>query len=278
MSLTISLPDESINDGVSFLCQRSVKETYRLHNHDFYEFFYIVKGKAIHNINGENQILSEGDFVLIRPADTHKYDFLDNFDFEIISVGYSCEYFAAALDMLGIEEGRFTASPLPPTINLHGYNLTDIYRKLIRIERTPVGEERILYFRSVLPFLLYSFISYSENAPRASLPAWLADVLEEMSKPENYIAGLPKLVELAHSSQEHITRAFRRHLDLTPTEFINLKRINHAAKLITEGNMEITDICFASGFNNLSHFYHCFKKQYGSSPKRFAAGQCDTEI
>ncbi len=275
MLLTISLPYETINDGVSFLHQRSVRETYCLHNHDFYEFFYIVKGKAIHNINSENQILSEGDFVLIRPADTHKYDFLDNFDFEIISVGYSCENFTAALKTLELGEEGFTASPLPPTINLHGYNLTDIYHKLYRINQIPCGNERRLYFRSVLPFLLYSFLSYSENTPRASLPVWLSEVLEEMNKPENYIVGLSRLLELAHSSQEHITRVFHRYLNLTPTEFINLKRINHAAKLITEGNMDITDICFTSGFNNLSHFYHCFKKQYGCSPKRFAAGQND---
>jgi len=124
----ISLPEENRNDGVSFLCQRSVHETFRLHNHDFYEFFYIVKGKAIHNINGENQILSKGDFVLIRPDDTHKYEFLDNFDFEIISVGFSCKNFLAAVKMMGIKPNVFTDSEMPPVINLHGYNLTDIYR------------------------------------------------------------------------------------------------------------------------------------------------------
>lgn len=270
MSVKISLPKESLNDGVSFLCQRSVRETFRLHNHDFYEFFYIVKGKAIHNINGENQILSEGDFVLIRPDDTHKYEFLDNFDFEIISVGFSPENFFDAVNMLGIAADIFTVSEMPPVINLHGYNLTDIYRKLCRIDSTPVGEERRLYFRSILPYFLYRFISYSEEQPRSSIPMWLADVINEMSKPENYIAGLPKLLELAHLSQEHLTREFRRHLDLSPTEFINLKRLSYAAELILEGKMEITDICYACGFNNLSHFYHCFKNQYGCAPKKFS--------
>jgi len=96
-----------------------------------------------------------------------------------------------------------------------------------------------------------------------------------MSKPENYIAGLPKLLELAHSSQEHLTREFRRHLDLSPTEFINMKRLNYAAELIIEGKMEITEICYACGFNNLSHFYHCFKKQYGCAPKKFSGNVFD---
>ncbi len=270
MPVKISLPEENRKDGVSFLCQRSVRETFRLHNHDFYELFYIVRGKAIHNINGENQILSEGDFVLMRPSDTHKYEFIDNFDFEIISVGFSNENFDDAVNMLKISSDIFTSSEMPSVINLRGYNVTDIYRKLCRINRISVGEERKLYFRSILPFLLYSFISYSEGQARSSIPLWLADVINEMSKPENYIAGLPRLLKLAHTSQEHLTREFRRHLDLSPTEFINLKRLNYAAELIVEGKMEITEICYACGFNNLSHFYHCFKNQYGCAPKKFS--------
>jgi len=134
-----------------------------------------------------------------------------------------------------------------------------------------LGSERRIYFKAILPYLLHRFISYSEEQPRSSMPVWLAEIITEMSKPESFIAGLPKLLELAHSSQEHITREFRRHLDLTPTEFINLKRLNYAAELILESKMEITDICFACGFNNLSHFYHCFKNQYGCSPKQFKA-------
>ena len=276
MDIKISLPQENTADGVSFLRQKSVRETYRLHTHDFYEFFYIVRGKAIHEINGENQILSEGDFVLIRPWDAHKYSFLDNFDLEMISVGFSCENFDSALNMLETEANVFTEPAMPPVINLYGYNLTDIYRKLCRIERTPIGAERRIYFKSILPYLLYRFISYGEEQPRTAVPAWFAEVINEMSKRENYIAGLPKLLEIAHSSQEHITREFRRHIDVTPTEFINIKRLNFAAELIAEGKTEITDICFACGFNNLSHFYHCFKKRYGCTPKQFANEQADS--
>lgn len=275
MSIKISLPYENIADGVSFLRQKSVRETFRLHTHDFYEFFYIVRGKAIHEINGESQILSEGDFVLIRPWDEHKYSFLDNFDFEMISVGFFCENFNSALNMLETEPELFNDPAMPPVINLYGYNLNDIYRKLCRIERTPMGDERRVYFKAIIPYLLYRFISYGEEQPRVCVPAWLADVINEMSRRENYTAGLPKLLELAHLSQEHLTREFRRHLDVTPTEFINIKRLNYAAELITEGKTEITDICYICGFNNLSHFYHCFKKRYGCTPKQFANEQTD---
>jgi len=270
MITELSLPPENESDGVSFLRQQSVGETYHLHAHTFYEFFYIVRGKAIHEINGESQVLSENDFVLIRPRDTHKYSFLDHFDIELISVGFSPENFACALTMLETGADVFTKSAMPPVINLQGSNLSDIYRKLCRIDRIPSGEERRGYFRAILPYLLYQFISREEIRPRSSVPAWLADVITQMNRRENFVAGLPKLLEIAHSSQEHVTREFRRNLDLSPTEFINIKRLNLAAELIAEGTTGITDICFSCGFQNLSHFYHCFRKRYGCTPKQFA--------
>ena len=92
-----------------------------------------------------------------------------------------------------------------------------------------------------------------------------------MCKEENFLAGLPRMISLSGVSQEHLTRQFRKYLDMSPIEFINLKRIGLAAKLLTEGNHEILEVCYACGFNNLSHFYHCFKKQYGCTPKTLAA-------
>lgn len=272
----ISLPYENRKDGVSFLHQRSVRETYHLHCHDFYELFYIIKGKAIHNINGKNLVLSEGDFVLIRPDDIHKYEFLDNFDFEIVSIGISPQNFSDVLAMLEADPQCFTSNEMPPMINLHGHELSDIYHKLSRIDRIPIGKDRRLYFRAILPFMIYKFISGGEGQPRASIPGWLAELIEKMSVSDNFIAGLPKLLELSHLSQEHLTREFRRHLDLTPTEFINLKRLSFAAELISSGRQDMTEVCYACGFNNLSYFYSCFKKQYGCPPKKFSKNLPDT--
>ena len=274
----ISLPFENREDGVSFLRQRSVLETYHLHCHDFYELFYITRGKAIHNINSENLVLSEGDLVLIRPDDIHKYEFLDNFDFEIISIGISPEHFSDASGMLEADTSYFDSHEMPFVINLKGHELSDIYRKLCRIDRIPIGAGRRQYFRSILPFLLYRFMSVEDDHPKAAIPQWLAELIGQMCMPENFIMGLPRLLDLSHLSQEHLTREFRRCLDLTPTEFINLKRLSYAAELINSGAQDMTDVCFACGFNNLSYFYSCFKKQYGCPPKKFSKYLSDDRI
>lgn len=104
----------------------------------------------------------------------------------------------------------------------------------------------------------------------SGLPEWMDNVITQMNKPENYIPGLPRLLETAHMSQEHITREFRKYLNVTPTEFINSRRILYAADLVLEGKKSITEICFASGFNNVGYFYRKFRSQLGCSPKKYS--------
>ncbi len=268
MIVRLSLSDEN-NSGVSYLLQKSVSETYQIHTHDFCEFFYIIKGKAIHNVNGENHLLSEGDFVFIRPDDVHKYDFLDNFDFELISVGFERSACLEALAFMGVDKSLLFEPDLPPAVSLSGFSQAETIRRLKQIPKTKAGDKRRTYFRSVLPSLLYTFVR--EEAASVPIPRWLADLVDNMCHEENFLAGLPRMISLSGVSQEHLTRQFRKYLNMSPIEFINLKRIGLAAKLLTEGNHEILDVCYSCGFNNLSHFYHCFKKQYGCTPKNFAA-------
>lgn len=64
-------------------------------------------------------------------------------------------------------------------------------------------------------------------------------------------------------------RYFKKLTNKTFTHFVNEHRIVHASKLLTEGLLNITDICFACGFNNISHFNRQFKEITGKSPSEY---------
>jgi len=266
----LTLFENEIDDGCGFVHQRSVKETYPVHTHDFFELFYIINGKAIHNINNDKRLIQGGDLVFIRPNDVHSYEFFNSFDFEIISLGCPRDEMYKAFEYVGLNDKQFTDCDFPPSISLYGYNKSDIYRKLMHINDKPHGMERKIYFRSILAFILYRFTVF-EDIQRSSIPDYLTKIVEEMSEKENFAEGLSKMLKISHITQEHLTREFRKHLNLSPTEFINLKRLDYAAQLLSENKYTITEVCFMCGFNSLSHFYHSFKKQYGCTPKQFSA-------
>lgn len=106
-----------------------------------------------------------------------------------------------------------------------------------------------------------------QNIPIA--PHWFFELTSLMSRKENFTVGLSRMLEYAHMSQEHLTRVFKKYTGITPTQYINELRLEYAAMLITDKGTEISDACFLSGFNNISHFYHQFKKKYGCSPKQY---------
>ena len=54
-------------------------------------------------------------------------------------------------------------------------------------------------------------------------------------------------------------RYFKKTTNKTFTEVLNEYRIVHATKLLSEKQLNITDICFECGFNNFSHFNKQFK-------------------
>ncbi len=61
-------------------------------------------------------------------------------------------------------------------------------------------------------------------------------------------------------------RYFKKITGKTFTYFVNEYRLAHAAKLLHEKQISITDVCFESGFNNFSHFNKQFKAFTGKSP------------
>ncbi|WP_411766039.1 AraC family transcriptional regulator [Winogradskyella sp. A3E31] len=64
-------------------------------------------------------------------------------------------------------------------------------------------------------------------------------------------------------------RYFKRVTGKTFTKLVNEYRVVHATKLLSESQMNITDICFECGFNNFSHFNKIFKEITGKSASKY---------
>jgi len=67
-------------------------------------------------------------------------------------------------------------------------------------------------------------------------------------------------------------RYFKKATKLTYTDFVNQYRITHAKKCLLQ-DMNVSEACFESGFENLSYFNRTFKKVTGVSPSVFKKNQ-----
>lgn len=89
-----------------------------------------------------------------------------------------------------------------------------------------------------------------------------------MSNYRNKIT-LNEAATVANLSEKAFCRFFKRATQKTLIQFITELRVSHACKLLLSNSDSIGNICFQSGFNNLSNFNRVFKKEMGCSPRNY---------
>ena len=67
----------------------------------------------------------------------------------------------------------------------------------------------------------------------------------------------------------HFLRLFAKVLGVTPHQYLVRSRLRHAARLLTEEDIAITDIAYDVGFGDLSNFMRTFHRAAGVSPGAF---------
>ncbi|MFO1140890.1 MAG: AraC family transcriptional regulator [Amaricoccus sp.] len=84
--------------------------------------------------------------------------------------------------------------------------------------------------------------------------------------------GEPDLARISRLSPGAFSRSFRRHTGMSLVQYVNRLRVNLACQLlIGPRRPSVTEVCFASGFQNLSNFNRQFLAQKGMTPSRFRA-------
>lgn len=252
------------------------QETASIHTHTFYEFFIVAGGSALHLVNDSIQTITQGDLIFIRPKDTHSYEFYYSQDFRIVNIGFSEQLFLNVrlfLDHTVMLQDMVDAE-LPPCVHTDADEKKDIITRFEEIGSLMNGlsvQKTVLYAKSCLAdiFTRYFFSYDAEELPAVSCPSWFQPMLEEMQKIDNLRIGFPKMIELSACSSNHLCRVFKSVMSVTPTEYINSKRLEYSVYLLTQTSKEIIEISMLCGFSSLSHFYHLFKKKYQCPPSKF---------
>ncbi len=81
--------------------------------------------------------------------------------------------------------------------------------------------------------------------------------------------SLEKLAGLVNMAEGSLCRFFKMNMGITIFEYLNKIKIEFACKLLMDQDHSMTEVCFDSGFNNLSHFNKQFKIITGVPPSEY---------
>lgn len=236
------------------------------HFHDFYELFLLLDGKQKYVTNGKTYILTPGSLVLVRPNETHSRSYIE--PGMHINVAFPDTIAESLFDYLGI---GFPKQYLLSKENFPHSRLTALEKERLRYRLEELEVQNINEYDTVktrLRIILFELFvnNFSDFAPFNQKATWFDDLLRKMAKVENFIEGVPRLVQLSGKSHEHLCRVFKEKKNCTPTEYINLLKIKYAANLLICTDRNVLDIALSAGFDSLSYFYSVFKKKFKTTP------------
>lgn len=164
---------------------------------------------------------------------------------------------------------------LSPNIRWHNEILGIIRRMYELSDQQSWGYE--LKYRNMLGELWYSLSVNLRRDTNASAINRKSTVNEKRLKDMlsfihlNYQRELSidEIAKAANISKSECFRCFKALIDKKPITYLNEYRIKRAVNLLMTTDMQITEICFACGFNHISYFGKMFRQYYGMTPKQF---------
>ncbi len=250
------------NSRENLLIRRKNLHDYDLHWHDCFEIELVLNGSAVQSLNGEIQTLGAGDIYLLNPTDFHS---VKSNGAEVFNIMFS----ESLLD-------------------------EDLLQKILSVEKNLVfhlNKKEFVNAVSIISQMVDEFdntTAYSETYIKNLLECLFIIILrknnfELSSASDNKASGIRKSILFMHShfrenptmaeaaeisgfNMNYFSSLFHKVTGKTYKEYLNELKLEYAKKLVLSGNLSISEICFASGFNSLPNFLKNFKSYFGTSP------------
>jgi AraC-like DNA-binding protein len=283
-------PEYELADGnietIRYLEHGYPSDLIRWHAHDDYELHYIVATKGKVFVGDYINNYSAGQLILTGPRLPHNWicqsdqesvqirDMAIRFDHETFSNGMKIiPELAEILPMLARAKSGIEF------VNIDQQYLKETFRKV----RDSTGLQRLILTLPLLKKLaqspdyrLLSTVQIDLKSNEA-LQQKINTVVDYVS--QNYSQDIPlsSAAKLINMSDSHFSRFFKKATGNRFIEFLNRVRVSRACSLLSETNLQISNICFQVGFNNVANFNRRFHELKGVTPRDFRT-QCSTRI
>ncbi len=252
-----------------------------MHTHNFVEVVYMCQGSTHHVINGNDVELRQGELLFI--SQSAKQEIYPASE-EDVAVNFIIlpEFFDYGLTMIKQENNQLRSFLIDcltggkeDTGYLH-FKVADVLpiQNLVEnliwtiVHKEP-NKRSIQQATMGLLFLqLMNQIDRMETAWEDKNQKLIMDVLSYIE--EHYASGeLEDLAELLHYDMRWLSKEIKKRTGLNYTDLVQNKRLNQAAYLLSNTNMNILDIGLAVGYDNTSYFHRIFKKHFGQTPRDY---------
>lgn len=248
------------------------------HMHQNAEIYFILNGSCSMYVADEKLVLGENDFIIIFPYVIHSL-FLESDN--------QCEFYHIHLNLEQLYNLK---------INIKDYSFTFNSFQV----QTLLKKKFFFYKQNInLRFLTENIVNeYNNDTPYSKIIANLNLVeliikimsIENVQKDNDrnlktkeyvnqtmvYIKNnyhkkivIQDIASNVHISTRYLSKIFYKQTGITIAQYINIYRVNQAIKLMSDDNINLSDIAYLVGLNDIQHFSKVFTKIINLSPQKY---------
>jgi AraC family transcriptional regulator, exoenzyme S synthesis regulatory protein ExsA len=234
-------------------------------------FSYQVSGTMIMNDGNREHVFNAGEFRFGRRNHLIKFNKLPPHggEFRPLSIHFDQPFLRNFSMETGIKaEKAVNGNAIPPLkpdpLYKNYFDSLMPYMKLDGIEDQGLLDlklrEAMMLLLKVNPEMRDILFDFSEPG-KIDLEAF-------MNKNFHFNVGLNRFAYLTGRSLATFKRDFEKLFHITPSRWLQQRRLQEAHYLIKEKGKTPSDVYLDLGFEDLSHFSFAFKKQYGMAPTK----------
>ncbi len=251
------------------------------HYHSNFEISFITEGSGKRIVADSVEEFHPGDLVFIGRNLPHVWIAdkdqiaLSNRTLEMVFLQFTSDVICQ--HMLSLPEFKYIQKALifsERGIQITGKTLNEVSELMLQMPYLKSLDKMIHFLRimdligrsdSLIPLASKNYMETRFTTENTRIAA-IHDYLMRNYRDKIKLSNLSEIINMAEGS---LCRFFRQKMGMTIFQYLNKIKVDFACKLLIDTDMNIIDICFDSGFNNLSHFNKQFKKITGLTPKEY---------
>jgi AraC-like DNA-binding protein len=265
-----------------YIAERHKTEfTYPLHRHREFELNFVEHGAGVRRVVGDSiETVGEYDLALIGAENLeHVWEngTCQSPDIREITIQFAPDFLGDKI----LEKNQFDSIRKMLKAAEHGLSfpldsIMRVYHYLDTLASEQDHFQQFLKFMSILNEL--SKGEYKILASSSFAHSSRNQESRRVTKVKQYINDhyaedlrLDNMAELVGMSPSAFSRFFKMRTGKSLSDYILDIRLGYAARMLVDSTKNISEICYESGFNNLSNFNRIFKSKRGSTPRDFRA-------
>lgn len=222
------------------------------HCHKSFEILFVLEGSVHTTVHEVPYELTAGSCVLILPYEIHSYE-TPEYSKNFISI-FSIDYISDFYDMIK------NKSLCNPVMRFSEEDLNVMHHPGDRF-----GIKSVLYRYCSL--VLERGAITNASVTGNDLMCRILLYIQDHYKSD---ISLKSLSESLGYSYSYLSAYFNKNFGIGFSEYVNLFRLEEAAQLLKNGDMNVTQAAMSCGFSTIRNFNLAFKKRFHVSPSDWA--------